>query len=102
MSSTEFLATLLQTTLASSTAMVAVLALRRPLRHWLGASAAYLLWLAVPVTLLAMLLPAPRMESVPMTAVGGAVQIGNAVAEIGAPLLRWPWLLVALWLTGDC
>lgn len=100
MNSTEFLITLLQTTLASSSAMLLVLALRRPLRHWLGASAAYLLWLTVPVTLLVMLLPAPRSEVVPMIAVGSAVRIGNTVAEIGAPLLRWPWLLAALWLVG--
>ncbi|WP_305806546.1 M56 family metallopeptidase [Stenotrophomonas sp. YIM B06876] len=66
--------TLRATTLASSAAMV-VLVLRGPVRHWLGASATYLLWLAVPVALAAVMLPvaaddctgAVRVEAVPVT-----------------------------------
>ena len=51
MNSTDLLRLLLETTLAGSAAVLLVLALRVPVRRWLGASAAYLLWLAVPVYL---------------------------------------------------
>ena len=53
----ELFALVWEATLAGSAALLLVLALRRPLRAWLGASAAYALWLCVPVVLLAVLLP---------------------------------------------
>lgn len=90
MSSTEILALLLKTTLASSAAVALALILRRPLRRWLGASAAYLLWLLLPATLLAVLLPAPRVAPVPMRVSEVAVQVGQAVVAGPAVIAHWP------------
>ena len=50
-------------TIASSLAIGIVLAVRVPLRRWLGAQAAYLCWLLVPVAVFATRLPAPRVAS---------------------------------------
>lgn len=100
MNSTDLLRMLLETTLASSAAMLLVLLLRTPVRRHLGASAAYLLWLALPVAMAAVLLPAPRMEVAQMQAVGGVVQAGIVAVEARAPLLPWPLLAGAAWLAG--
>ena len=96
MTSTEILALLLKTTLASTAAVALVLMLRRPLRNWLGASAAYLLWLLLPVTLLSVLLPAPQVAAVLMRVSEVAVQVGQAMVA-NAPLEKalvhggWNW-----------
>ena len=60
----EPLALLGEATLAGSAALLLVLVLRRPVRAWLGASAAYALWLCVPIALLAVMLP--RGADVPL------------------------------------
>ncbi|KAF1686452.1 hypothetical protein B1992_07830 [Pseudoxanthomonas broegbernensis] len=52
----DVMQTLIETTLAASAALLLVLGLRRPVRAWLGASAAYALWLCVPTALSAVLL----------------------------------------------
>src|SRR3546814_11058144 len=57
---------LLESTCASSAAIVLVLLLRRPLRATFGANAAYLLWLLPPLAVLAASLPAPVVH-VPRT-----------------------------------
>ncbi|MGB3394342.1 MAG: TonB family protein [Stenotrophomonas sp.] len=100
MTSTDLLRLLLETTLASSAAMLLVLALRMPVRRWLGASAAYLLWLAVPVALVAVLLPAPRVEVVAMAAVGNVMQAETMALQPGLRVLPWPLLAGACWLAG--
>lgn len=99
MNSPDLLRLLLETTLASSAAIVAVLLLRRPVRHRLGASAAYLLWLAVPASLLAVLLPAPRVQAVPMLATG---IVDAAAPMLATPAASLPWskLVMGLWLAG--
>ena len=96
----EFIHGLLSTSMSGGVAMLAVLLLRKPVRCWLGASAAYLLWLAVPTSLLAMLLPAPRVDVTVMSAVGHAVQTGVAAADVQAACLPWPSLLAIGWLAG--
>jgi beta-lactamase regulating signal transducer with metallopeptidase domain len=55
----EILALLWRSTLTTSMAICVVLALRLPLRRWLGAQAAYLAWTLVPLAAVAALLPAP-------------------------------------------
>jgi len=55
----DLLRALTSTTLASSTAVLLVGLLRKPLRAAVGARAAYWLWLLVPAAVLASLLPAP-------------------------------------------
>jgi bla regulator protein blaR1 len=98
-----------QATVAISLAIVLILALRRPLRAWLGARAAYFLWLLVPMTVVAVLLPAPAHEAhlvSAATAVIGMPQqmTGAIVPGEGSSLPAWllsAWLLgvgVALWL----
>ncbi|MGH8054430.1 MAG: TonB family protein [Stenotrophomonas sp.] len=100
MSSTELLRALLATALASSAAMVLVMLLRRSVRQWLGASAAYLLWLAVPVTALAVMLPAPRVVVTAMDAVGMAPRIGAVLVEPLQSLPMWPLLAAGIWACG--
>src|SRR3546814_11432672 len=53
---------LLESTCASSAAIVLVLLLRRPLRATFGANAAYLLWLLPPLAVLAASRPAPVVQ----------------------------------------
>ncbi len=100
MTSPDFMRALLATALAGGMAMAVVLMLRGVVRRWLGASAAYLLWLAVPAALLGVLLPAPRMAVLPMIAIDAAMPVAASTAGAGLPALPWPLLLVAAWLAG--
>lgn len=100
MTSPDVMQVLLETALASGVAMAVVLALRGVVRRHLGASAAYLLWLAVPVALVAVLLPAPRSAVLPMTAIGAAMPAANAALAPGIATLPWALLLGGAWLAG--
>lgn len=92
---------LFETTLATSAAVLLVLALRRPLMARLGASVAYAAWALVPVAGLAMLLPAPESASTPMTLVAriGVLQPVLAPAP-EAGMFAWTSLAMALWASG--
>lgn len=85
--------------LASGLATLPVLLLRRPVRAWLGARAAYALWWCVPAAMLAVALPARRvaMEAVP----SGMVRL-QAVPIMQAPaaLIDAQGWLAAAWLLG--
>lgn len=100
MTSPEFLRALLATTLASSAAMAVVLLLRGVVRRRLGASAAYLLWLAVPVAGGAVLLPAPRSAVLPMTALDAVLPATPAAMVQAAPMLPWAPVLGGIWAAG--
>jgi len=100
MTSPEAMQALLETALASGVAMAVVLALRGAVRHRLGASAAYLLWLAVPVALVAVLLPAPRSAVLPMTAIGATMPAANAALAPVMATSPWALLLGGAWLAG--
>jgi len=63
MASAELYAWLIEATLTTSAALLAVLALRRPLRAAFGAVACHAAWGAVPVALLATLLPAAEADA---------------------------------------
>ncbi len=85
--------------LAITAAILLVLLLRRPVRHWLGAGAAYALWACVPVTLLALLLPAPARETAAATAAVVAIRTvlvessQGASAQASLPaVLGWIWI----------
>src|SRR5579864_4870738 len=104
MTTHDVLALIWRGTLISSIAICIVLALRLPARRWLGAQAAYLLWLLVPCAVLATMLPAPEH---PLTA---ALQIAPAVftaaptidlaAAPATPVFdAQPWLLAG-WIAG--
>ncbi len=100
MSSTDVLTALLHTVLASSAAMLLVLLLRRPVRHWLGASAAYLLWLVVPVTCIAVLLPPPRVVASAMQLMSTSPGIGMDIAQPLQTFSMSPLLLAVIWACG--
>lgn len=91
---------LLESTCASSAAIVAVLLLRRPLRAAFGANAAYLLWLLAPLAVLAASLPA-RVVRVVVSEAGGSAGIGaiGAAEPLDAAASATSWLLLA-WLAG--
>jgi len=91
---------LLESTCASSAAIVLVLLLRRPLRAAFGANVAYLLWLLLPLAVLAASLPARVVRVVApeaVAAVGAGAVVGSApLAPVAGSAA---WLLVA-WLAG--
>lgn len=73
-------------TLASSLAIMAVLALRPLWRRWLGAGSVLWLWLLLPAALLATSLPRPTVvtEAAPVEAV--VVAAGQAVEPVAVPV----------------
>lgn len=95
---------LLETTLATSLALALVLALRRPVRHVFGAGVAYGLWAAVPLMLVAVLLPAAIEPMLPSGAIVLSVPDTFALAGTGPAAaaagdvtwLPWVWAFGAL------
>ncbi|QOY22856.1 TonB family protein [Xanthomonas citri] len=87
---------LLRVTLYSSAALLACLVLRRALRAWLGATAAYAIWAAVPLAVLAAAIPGPPI----------AAALPKMPAMVAMPLNlqssehAWAGQLLAVWLTG--
>lgn len=103
MTTHDALALLWRGTLISSIAICLVLALRLPVRRWLGAQAAYLLWLLAPAVFLATMLP---VAQIPIAMLPGInVSAARAVVAQWAMPARaldasvQAWLLV-LWLAG--
>ncbi|MBO9828690.1 TonB family protein [Xanthomonas sp. A2111] len=95
------------TALVVSVAIAAVLALRVPMRRAFGAGIAYALWIAVPLALLAALLPSgwrPALPAglaldMPVMLVGvprAQMSVGEGVSASGHAMV---WLL-SLWLAG--
>jgi TonB family protein len=86
--------------LALTIGLLLVLVLRRPVRQAFGPAAAYLLWLAVPLCLLAGLLPA----AAPTGAMAPVVSLFADAAWRARPIARQARqasdLLLALWATG--
>lgn len=68
---------LCQASVALTLALALVLALRRPLRHWAGARAAYACWAIAPLAVIAVLVPAP-------TGVFATIGTARAVSLFGA------------------
>ncbi|ATS64328.1 MULTISPECIES: TonB family protein [Xanthomonas] len=87
---------LLRVMLYSSAALLACLVLRRVLRAWLGATAAYAIWAAVPLAVLAAAIPGPPI----------AAALPKMPAMVAMPLNlqssehAWAGQLLAVWLTG--
>jgi TonB family protein len=87
---------LMEATLASTVAVLLVLALRRPVRHAFGSGAAYALWATVPMMVLAVLLPAAIEPMLPVlgvaTPMAEAVASGSAIRSDGSEPFAWiPW-----------
>ncbi|SFF56080.1 Signal transducer regulating beta-lactamase production, contains metallopeptidase domain [Duganella sp. CF458] len=95
---------LLRLLLASGAACALVLLLRRPLRRLCGAGAAYLLWAAVPASMLAALAPRGGADStlavlpLPAPVAAAATQVTQTAAS--AVRGGWDELLLAAWLAG--
>ncbi len=92
---------LLRVLLASVFSCALVLLLRRPLRYWGGAIAAYAAWACVPACMLAALLPhsASPMQLVLPVPLAHTV-LPSAAGGAGASALPWQTWLGALWLAG--
>jgi beta-lactamase regulating signal transducer with metallopeptidase domain len=95
---------LLKLNLAAGAAILVVIALRRVMRAWFGARAAYGLWLAVPFAMLAVMLP-PRTVEVFLAAAPATTSVVAPVAGVEARpaigvALDWPSVAVVVWLTG--
>lgn len=100
MAGAELFGPLLEATLATSAAIVVVLALRRGLRQAFGPGPAYAGWLLVPAALVAVLLPA-REAAVAVAATPAAVPaIGATAVAAGTLPLDFPAALVAGWAVG--
>lgn len=103
MDSHELWAWLIEASVASSAAVLLVLALRRWLRRAFGPQLAYLLWAMVPLATLATLVPKPPVADVAAAPMLQAMTLPTALVDAGLPMaqtLAWrPWLL-ALWLAG--
>jgi bla regulator protein BlaR1 len=83
-----------------SAAMVLVLLLRRPLRRFAGAAAAYQSWLVVAVAMLAAALPVLHAAPPIMLALAPALQapqLSVTAAQISA---AWPGYLLLAWTVG--
>src|SRR5690606_24183995 len=100
MTQAELFHWMLESTCASSAAIVLVLLLRRPLRAAFGANAAYLLWALPPLAVLAASLPA-RIVRVVVREAPGDVGIGGVVAAVPMETASTAgtWMLPA-WLAG--
>ena len=99
----DLLQWLVQSTVASSAAILLVLVLRRPLRAAFGAGIAYALWALVPLLIVAVLLPAPiKAVAAPVVAAMQApvqVFVATATRTAGADMSLWygiAWLVGAL------
>ena len=85
----------------ASLAVLAVMALRRPMRALAGAGAAYALWLAIPLCALATLLPAPAAVAVYSAAsiLPALSQAAQPAIAAGAQPLAGPAILL-IWIAG--
>lgn len=103
MNAANFLQWLSAATLASSAAIVLILTLRGAARRAFGARAAYWIWIAVPASVIATLLPdapgvtaaIPRVSLPPIVA--GAAGASQAGAHVGVAV---DVAMLALWLLG--
>jgi TonB family protein len=100
----EILRALLEAALAGTAAVALLLCLRRPLRARFGARVAYQAWLLVPLSILAVWLPAPGLQAGAADAAseGGiriAAALWSAQALTQAPVATTR-LLVSAWAAG--
>jgi beta-lactamase regulating signal transducer with metallopeptidase domain len=97
----EFIVVLIRCSAVTGVTVLIALALRRPLRRWFGAQAAYRLWLLVPIATGAALLPAPAQ---PIGGVLGVMAMSTLSAPIAAistaPAFDPQLLLLCIWLIG--
>jgi TonB family protein len=97
----DLLQALLETTLATTAAVLLVLALRLRLRAAFGATVAYAAWALVPVAAIAMLLPAATRPvlAMPMAQVLVVAPTATPLAVAASPV-DWPLWTGMAWLLG--
>ena len=107
MDSADLYAWLIEATLATSAAVLALLALRKPLRAAFGAGACYAAWTAVPVALLATLLPAAVADApvAPLAIIGVpmwmlAAEVPHSAGPDTASLACIAWIVGCLLFAG--
>jgi len=98
----EILAGLLRSGIAISVATILAMLLRKPLRRWLGARAAYAIWLLIPMIAIVVLIPAPTRESVLPVVTSAWTGIPQAMTSLMIPASATDASspLFALWLFG--
>lgn len=99
MTASNLLDLLLRLTLACSAAILLALLLRRSVRAWFGAGAAWQLWLVVPAAMLAAALPSLRMEQQFVVALVPSLSIVAFAAPV-PDAFSWTGMLLAAWLCG--
>src|SRR6476469_5790483 len=104
MTANDLLRELMQATLATSVAIVLLLALRRPLRARYGARLAYGAWLLVPVAMIAVWLPAASASAIAEVGAVGFVRLGQLDwidrVETATVAFEWGSALLAAWAFG--
>jgi TonB family protein len=95
----DLLQALLETTMASTAALLLVLTLRRRLRAAFGATVAYAAWALVPVAAIAVLLPAATSQAIAVPMMQVLVAAPAPLAETAASVDWRLWLGVA-WMLG--
>lgn len=96
---TDLLDSLASLAWAASGATLAMLLLRRALRHWFGAALAYQGWLIVPVAMLATFLPlAPQHAPIAPLVLHLATYTGPALAHSGGT--GWAGWVMLAWAAG--
>ena len=98
--SAAILAALLHANLAGSAAVLLILSLRRPVRERFGALAAYLLWSATPLCVLAALLPAHAPAGALAPAVAVVAAAGRGLEPLTQRTTGLADPLIALWAVG--
>ncbi|NQE64266.1 Regulatory sensor-transducer, BlaR1/MecR1 family / Ankyrin-related protein [Caulobacter sp. RHG1] len=100
MMASELAPFLLKANLAVAAAVLLVLALRRPVRAAFGARSAYALWLVLPLSILALLIPARTVvipfesaQASPIAQAPSTAAPATAAAQAQTPL---PWAEIAL------
>lgn len=94
----DILTALVRANLLAGVAILAILALRVPVRRYLGPHAAYLLWLAAPLVFISCLLPGAEAETEAAAAAAAAAASGPIIRALPAsiPLSA----VAAVWLIG--
>ncbi|WP_223620251.1 M56 family metallopeptidase [Lysobacter sp. ESA13C] len=98
---TEWTTWLIETTVATSLAVLFVLAARLPLRRAFGAAIGYAAWALVPLLMIAVLLPRAghRLPAVVAGASAAPIPPPSMQAAASSDFDPMPWLL-AVWLAG--
>jgi len=95
---TELLAWLINATVATSLASIAVLLLRRTLQRWLGAEIAYRLWMVVPLAAIVAVFSLPQFAAAPTPIIGASFSAAPVMLIV--PRHEWIASNADLWLLG--